>query len=209
MEPIHIYSDVICPWCFVGKVRLDKALATLKAEGGEIPPVIWHPYELNPETPEEGEDRLEYLHARYGPERVEMIDERLNAIAESEGFSFNWKGASRIPNTFKAHRLISYAQSQGQGHAVADALFRAYFLDGRDIGDEATLIAIGVECGLDKAALGEYFESNLGVAQLRAEEDDARHSGLRGVPYYLINRHPMYGAQETEIFMKVLTAAVH
>ena len=66
MEPVHIYSDVICPWCFVGKVRLDKALARIKSEGGETPEVIWHPYELNPETPEEGEDRLEYLHGKYG-----------------------------------------------------------------------------------------------------------------------------------------------
>ena len=126
MEPIHIYSDVICPWCFVGKIRLDKTLAKHKADGGEAPEVIWHPYELNPDTPDEGEDRLEYLHAKYGPERVEMIDERLNAIAETEGFKFNWDGASRIPNTLSlAHPgvgneallmrldLAGYAVSQG------------------------------------------------------------------------------------------------
>ena len=206
MEPIQIYSDVICPWCFVGKIRLDKALAQLKAEGKETPEIFWHPYELNPETPEEGENRLEYLESKYGAERVAMIDERLNAIAEAEGFRFNWAGASRVPNTFKAHRLIGFAQARGHGHALAGSLFKAYFLEGRDIGDEATLVKVGTETGLDKAELEVFFESNQGVGELRDDETQATQAGLRGVPYYLINRHPMYGAQEVETFIRALQA---
>jgi predicted DsbA family dithiol-disulfide isomerase len=206
MEPIQIYSDVICPWCFVGKIRLDKALARLKAEGKPVPEIFWHPYELNPDTPEEGEDRLGHLESKYGAERVAMIDERLNAIAEAEGFRFNWAGASRIPNTFKAHRLIGFAQAKGLGHAVAGALFNAYFLEGRDVGDEAVLVKLGAETGLDKDELERFFESNQGVGELRDDETQATQAGLRGVPYYLINRHPMYGAQEVETFLRALQA---
>jgi predicted DsbA family dithiol-disulfide isomerase len=209
MDTLHIYSDVICPWCFVGKTRLDKAMALRKAEGKDLPEVIWHPYELNPDTPEEGENRIEYLTSKFGPGRIEMMDERLQSIGATDGIAFNWNADSRIPNTFKAHRLISYAQSQGQGHAMAGALFKAYFADGRDIGDEKTLIAIGMECGLDSAVLKDYFEGNQGVNELRLEEEDAQNSGLRGVPYYLINGHSLMGAQEVEVFVKALNAAPH
>jgi predicted DsbA family dithiol-disulfide isomerase len=209
MEPLHIYSDVICPWCYVGKTRLDKALAKLQSQGKAVPDIYWHPYELNPDTPEGGENRVAYLESKYGPGRVEMMDQRLKDIGDAEGIAFHWDAASRIPNTFKAHRLIAFAQARGLGHALAGALFKAYFQDGRDVGDEATLVAIAEGSSLDGAALGAYFKGNQGVAELRQDEEEAQNGGLRGVPFYLINQHPLMGAQEVEVFMKVLMAEPH
>jgi predicted DsbA family dithiol-disulfide isomerase len=207
MEPLHIYSDVICPWCFVGKTRLDKAIMRLKAEGGAAPEIVWHPYELDPETPPEGEPMLERLAAKYGAERVAMIHERLDAIGEAEGIPFNgMKNVPRTPNTFKAHRLIAYAQKRGKGDEIAGLLFRAHFLEGRDVGDTATLVKIGQAAGFDAKELEGYYDGSEGVAELRAEEEDAMSSGLRGVPYYLINQHPMYGAQEVDTFLRALKA---
>jgi predicted DsbA family dithiol-disulfide isomerase len=209
MEPIHIYSDVICPWCFVGKARLDKALALRKAEGKPEPEIVWHPYELDPDTPPEGEDRKARLIAKYGADQLEMMDQRLTELGRAVGIEFNMEGIARTPNTFQAHRLTAFAQKRGQGHKMAGALFNAHFLEGKDIGDLKTLLGIGASLGLEASALEEYLNSNAEIAELREEEEEAMRLGLRGVPYYMINRRPMYGAQEVEIFVKALNAETH
>lgn len=204
IEPIHIYSDVVCPWCLVGKTRLDKALALLSAEGRESPEIFWHPYELNPDAPPDGEDRVERLSAKYGASQVKILDERLNAIGKTEGIPWDIQRIERIPNTFKAHRLIAFAQRQGKGHAMAGALFQAYFVDGVDIARTEVLLDIGVKQGLKEDELTIFFAGQEGVEQLRAEENEAINAGLRGVPYYLINGKPMVGAQDIETFIKAL-----
>jgi predicted DsbA family dithiol-disulfide isomerase len=210
MEAIHIYSDVICPWCFVGKTRLDKALAQRKTEGKELPEIVWHPYELDPDTPPEGEDRKARLIAKYGADQLEMMDQRLTDLGRAEGIAFNnMEGVSRTPNTFQAHRLTAFAQKKGKGHETAGALFKAHFLEGKDIGQMKTLLEIGVSLGLPGMELEAYMNSDADAAQLKEEEEEAMLLGLRGVPYYLINRHPMYGAQEVETFVKALNAEAH
>jgi predicted DsbA family dithiol-disulfide isomerase len=205
-EPIHIYSDVVCPWCFVGKTRLDKALAERKAVGHEPPEIFWHPYELYPDASPTGEDRVRALSAKYGASQVKMLDERLNAMGQAEGLALDIGKVTLIPNTFKAHRLIAFAQAKDKGHTMAGALFSAYFIECRDIGDLEVLLEIGAEQGLDREELERYFAGDQGVAQLRAEEDEAIQAGLRGVPYYLINGQPMVGAQDLAVFRQALNS---
>lgn len=205
-EPIHIYSDVVCPWCFIGKTRLDRALAHWKAQGRELPDIHWHPYELYPDASPGGEDRVRALGAKYGASQVKMLDERLNAMAKAEGLALDITRVTLIPNTFNAHRLIAYAQAKGLGHAMAGALFHAYFIEARQIGEKEALLEIGESQGFQREALERYFAGDEGVAQLRAEEDEAIQAGLRGVPYYLINGQAVVGAQEEVIFLRMLNS---
>jgi predicted DsbA family dithiol-disulfide isomerase len=203
MEPIHIFSDVICPWCFVGRVRLAKALKQLDLK----PAILWHPFELNPDTPVAGVDRHEYLVEKFGGESVlEMADERLKALAEQEGIPFNFEGMKRIPNTFQAHRLIALAEASGKGDQVADLLFRANFMQGKDVSDLKVLVEAGLGVGLDAKQVEGHLLGNEGAEALRLEEEEARRMGLRGVPYYIINEQRFYGAQEVETFASALRA---
>ena len=203
MEPIHIFSDVICPWCFVGRARLEKALK----QTGLKPEILWHPFELNPDTPPAGYDRHQYLSDKFGgDDAVAMADARLGALAEAEGIPFNFKAMQRIPNTFQAHRLIAFAERSGKGDQVADLLFRANFMLGQDVSDLKVLVEVGAKAGLDAGELEAHLKGKEGFEELAREEQEARDMGLRGVPYYIINEQRFYGAQEVATFVKALQA---
>jgi predicted DsbA family dithiol-disulfide isomerase len=206
MEPIHIYSDVICPWCYVGKARLDDALGQLGL-AGQVE-LVWHPFELDPGTPAEGKDRLKYL-ARYGsPEKLKEMDARLNGLAADAGIKdFNVGKASKIPNTFQAHRLMGWAGRRGKAHELADALFRANFSAGEDVSDLDVLVKAAESVGLDGAEARTWLKGAELTDELRAEEEQAHEMGIQGVPFYVINGQGLSGAQPLQVFLAALNEA--
>jgi predicted DsbA family dithiol-disulfide isomerase len=178
---IEIASDVICPWCYIGKRRLEKALALLD---GEVKPDIrWLPFQLNPDMPAGGMARAEYRSAKFGSvERGKQLDARVAAEGRGEGIEFAFERIERTPNTSAAHQLIDLAQSQGKAQQVVDALFRAYFEEARDIGDAEVLNSIALGSGVS----GWPGQANAkGVAEL---EDNMRSLGISAVPTFIFER---------------------
>jgi predicted DsbA family dithiol-disulfide isomerase len=178
---IEIASDVICPWCYIGKRRLEKALALLD---GEVKPEIrWLPFQLNPDMPKAGIPRAEYRKAKFGSvERARGLDARVAAEGQGEGISFAFERMERTPNTVAAHQLIDLAQKQGRGTPVVDALFHAYFEEARDIGDAAVLAEIAASAGVT----GWPQQSD--GKQVAALEEDVRNLGISAVPTFIIDR---------------------
>jgi predicted DsbA family dithiol-disulfide isomerase len=201
---IAVVSDVICPWCFIGKRRFDEALREAGVEG-EIE-VTWLPFELNPEMPEGGMDRDAYLDAKFGPGKRAEIEARLSQAAAENGVAFNWAGVTRTPNTRRAHMLIAIATSEGKGSAAAEALFRGYFLEGRDIGDIGALMDIGESIGLPRdlvqAAVTDERLDRL-IAESAAQ---AAANGVTGVPFFVIDdTWAVSGAQPTGVWREALS----
>ncbi|HET6521355.1 MAG TPA: DsbA family oxidoreductase, partial [Geminicoccaceae bacterium] len=187
---IEVYSDVICPWCFVGKRRLEAALAQLGDDAREVG-VTWRPFELNPDMPREGMDRAAYRAAKFGSaERSRELDARLRAVGAAAGLDFAFDRIGRTPNTFDAHRLIWFAQREGAGEAVVEALFRRYFLEGQDIGRREVLVDVGRGAGLDAGAVGRMLDGDGGAREVRTEEQGAYRLGLRGVPLFVVDGRP-------------------
>jgi predicted DsbA family dithiol-disulfide isomerase len=178
---IEIASDVICPWCYIGKRRLEKALTMLE---GEVKPEIrWLPFQLNPGMPKEGIPRAEYRKAKFGSvERARGLDARVAAEGEGEGIAFAFERMERTPNTIAAHQLIDLAQKQGRGTPVVDALFRAYFEEARDIGDAAVLTEIAANAGVTG------WPQQADARQVAATEEDLRNLGISAVPTFILGR---------------------
>ena len=177
---IEIVSDVICPWCYIGKRRLEKALALVP----ELKPEIhWLPFQLNPDMPREGVARAEYRKAKFGSvERGRQLDARVAAEGKGEGIAFAFDRMQRTPNTVAAHRLIALAQKQGVGQAVVDSLFKAYFEDAEDIGDAAVLNRISVENQI------KGWPHNADEKEVAALEASMRGFGISAVPTFLFDR---------------------
>lgn len=200
---IDIYSDVICPWCYVGKSRLERAL---KQWNGSVPVKIsWRPFQLNPTMPPQGMDRRQYLEAKFGgPAAAQAIYGQVSAAGAGEGIPFAFERIARTPNTFPAHRLIWLAGRHGKQDEVVEILFRQYFLKGEDIGNVETLARGAVEAGLDQAAIETFLGSNEGMEVVQAEEAAGRRLGISGVPYFVLNgTHVLSGAQPPERFLTV------
>ena len=178
---IEVVSDVICPWCYIGKRRLEKALALLD---GEVSAEIrWLPFQLNPGMPPQGMPRAEYRKAKFGSlERARQLDARVVTEGRGEGIEFAFDRIERTPNTVAAHALVGLAQEQGRGAAAVDALFRAYFEDASDIGDGAVLAAIAERCGVSGWPRQE------GVKQVAALEESLRGLGISAVPTFIFAR---------------------
>ncbi|HSA90152.1 MAG TPA: DsbA family oxidoreductase [Burkholderiales bacterium] len=176
---LEIASDVICPWCYIGKRRLEKALGLLKNE--VTPQISWLPFQLNPGMPKEGMPRAEYRKAKFGSlERSRQLDARVIAEGRSEGIEFAFERIERTPNTVAAHKLIQTAQQTGLGDLVKDALFRAYFEEARDIGDPAVLADLAARCGV------KGWPEN--APDLAALEDEVRAMGITAVPTFIFDR---------------------
>lgn len=200
---IAIFSDVICPWCFLGKRRLEGALDQLGLIRSTL--IQWLPFELNPDMPEGGMERAAYRAHKFGPKRADALDRDMIALGWAEGIAFAFDRQTRTPNTRKAHLLIAHAHREGRGPAAAEALFTAYFVDARDIGGDQVLTDIGVGIGLDHAAL----EAALGDDQLRDSiidrETEAARLGLAGVPFFIIDdAWTVSGAQSTDAWVDLL-----
>ena len=198
---IEIASDVICPWCYIGKRRLEKALALLD---GEVKPEIrWLPFQLNPDMPKAGIPRAEYRKAKFGSvERARGLDARVAAEGQGEGISFAFERMERTPNTVAAHQLIDLAQKQGRGTPVVDALFHAYFEKARDISNTAVLAEIAASAGVT----GWPQQSD--GEQVAALEEDVRNLGISAVPTFIIDRKlGVSGAHPPEALMQAIREA--
>jgi predicted DsbA family dithiol-disulfide isomerase len=205
MLTVDVYSDVICPWCFVGKRRLEKGLAL----AGKFATVRWHPFELNPDIPREGVERRAYRVKKFGSwERSLEQDAQVGRAFSGEGLAFNPDRMARTPNTFDAHRVIWLAGGRGVQDAVVEALFRAYFTDGRDLSDRATLAAVAGGGGLDPGEVDELLAGDRGAAEVREWEQQGRRLGISGVPFFVVNgRVALSGAQPPELFFKAFEQA--
>lgn len=201
---VDIVSDAICPWCFIGKRRFERALAQAPKDFEVL--VGWRPYQLNPEMAPEGMDRKAYLAAKFGGDaKADRIYQSVREAGAAEGIDFNFAGMKRTPNTIDAHRLIGVAERAGMQDAVVEGLFRAYFLDGRDIGDADTLAEIGAAGGLDAKVVRDYLGGRDDVERVENEDGMARRMGIQGVPCFIFNRkYAISGAQEPAVFLEVL-----
>jgi predicted DsbA family dithiol-disulfide isomerase len=178
---IEVFSDVVCPWCFVGKRRLAKAMKKL---GWDDIPVHWKAFQLNPDMPRGGIERKEYRTKKFGSlEYAQQLDSHMMAVGAQENIEFHLDRIERAPNTFDAHRLIWIAGREGAQDKVVEALFRAYFTDGRDIGDPEILESIAQSCGLSPA----FLETDLGKSEVLADRREAHERRISSVPSFLVN----------------------
>ncbi|KIC22371.1 polyketide biosynthesis protein [Leisingera sp. ANG-Vp] len=200
---LDILSDPICPWCYIGKTHLDKALA----EVPDHPFVIeWHPFQLNPDMPREGMDRREYLERKFGgKEGAVKAYAPVVEHAEKAGLSINFEAMKRTPNTLDAHRLIHWAGIEGKQTEVVDALFQAYFADAKDIGDHAVLTGIAKDAGLDADATARLLEGDSDVEAIRDRDAHSRKMGVSSVPTFIVaNQHAVPGAQPPELWKQAI-----
>jgi predicted DsbA family dithiol-disulfide isomerase len=198
---IEVYSDVICPWCYVGKRRLERALQQL--DGGLKTEIHWRPFQLNPTMPQQGMDRRVYLETKFGSLRVfEEMEQHLLEAGKTEQIPFAFGKIVRTPNTFQAHRLIWYAGQQGHQDAIVNELFKGYFEEGFDIGSASVLTELADRAGLKAAA---FLESDDGCAEVKAEEVVGHKLGIRAVPYFVLdNAYGISGAQPVEVFVAAI-----
>ena len=200
---VDVVSDVVCPWCFIGKRRLEKALA-LKPE---IPvEVRFHPYFLNPWVPREGISRDEYLTTKFGsPDRYKGIAGRVQAAAAEEGLVYDSSKMKRQPNTTDAHRLIFWASSIGKSAEMKQRLMDLYFTEGGDLTDREVLVKAAADIGLEAAKVREALASDADLAAVEAAADQAKDAGIDGVPFFIIgNLAAISGAQSPEVIANAI-----
>ena len=208
---IDVISDVACPWCFVGRRRLGAALALLAEHDPALRPVVsWHPFQLNPDLPREGIDRRAYLEAKFGgAEGAAETYERVRAAGKTVGIDFAFERILRQPNTLDAHRLISWAQARGSAEDVVERLFRAYFLEGRFVGDPQVLAAVAAEAGQDGAAVSAMLASEEGAQQILDMDRRVRELGVTGVPFFIFaGKVAVSGAQEPGTLVDAMLQAL-
>lgn len=204
---IEIFSDIICPWCFIGKQRLDRVLATELGEGIEL---RWRPYLLYPNLPSEGIDRAALLKNRYGEDAdPSRVPERIRMEAEEEKLTLRFDLIRRTPNTLQAHRLMEYAFScDSTGalqHELSERLFRAYFCEGVDVGDQAALCEQAEQVGLSAHDVGDFLASDAELDEIRQQLERAPEIGISGVPgYYLAEGFLLPGAQTSETMGQII-----
>jgi predicted DsbA family dithiol-disulfide isomerase len=199
---IDIVSDVICPWCFIGKRRLEKALAR---RPDVTPALAWRPFQLNPDMPPGGMARQDYLAAKFGgAQHAGRIYDTIAEAGASVGIAFAFERIRRTPNTRNAHRLIRHAERHGRADALVDGLFRGYFIEGRDLGDRDTLAGIAGEAGLDAGDAAEFLGGDEDLAEMLAEDRGARRLGINAVPCFIVeHQYAISGAQEPEFFLPI------
>ena len=207
---IDIVSDVVCPWCYIGKRHVEQAIAQWQIKHPDATVnVRWHPFQLNPDLPLEGTDRKGYLEQKFGgPQRAKEIYARVAAAGRAAGLELNFDAILKQPNTLAAHALMAYAQMVDDGahaDAVAEGLFKAYFVDGEFIGDVSVLVAIAVDCGLDGEATRAVLSQQATLDQIAAQDASARQQGISGVPYFIFNNKvAVSGAQPADALLDAM-----
>ncbi|SHI41274.1 Predicted dithiol-disulfide isomerase, DsbA family [Palleronia salina] len=203
MIKLDILSDPICPWCLIGKTRLDQVLQDRPDHPFTIE---WHPFQLNPDMPPEGMDRRDYLETKFGGrEGAVKAYAPVVEAAEATGLDIAFDRIERTPNTLDAHRMIHWAGLEGRQAAMVAALFNAYFMQGRDIGDHDTLLALAGDVGMDREMTARLLDSDADRADIAARDAHARARGVTGVPTFIIaERHAVPGAQPPELWHNVL-----
>jgi predicted DsbA family dithiol-disulfide isomerase len=202
---LSIVSDAICPWCYVGKRRLEQAFALM--DGASRPRVTWRPFELNPQMPKAGIDRREYRMRKFGSwERSLQMDAQLAEVGKSVGITFRHDLMKRTPNTFDAHRLIWLAGQLHAQDAMVETLFRAYFSEGRNIGDVNVLAELAAIAGIERARAEAMLAGNEGSSEVAGEEEVAMRAGLSGVPTFVLDGRVLFsGAQSPELIAQTLS----
>ena len=202
--PLDVISDVMCPWCYIGKRRLEKALATTRDYIATD--VRWRPYQLDATIPEGGMDRAEYLDRKFGgPEGVKQVYDPVKAAGENEGIPFNFKAISRSPNTLNAHRIIRWAQTTGHQDEVVERLFQLYFLEGADLTDHKVLIEAAATAGMEEELVERLLNSDADMAETREEIELAQKMGVTGVPTFIVgNKYAVVGAQAADILASAI-----
>ncbi|MEM6276075.1 MAG: DsbA family oxidoreductase [Pseudomonadota bacterium] len=203
MIKLDIISDPICPWCYIGKTQLDRALK-------EVPDhpftIEWHPFQLNPDMPAGGMDRAEYLERKFGgKENAVNVYGQIARHAEDIGLEANLGGIKRTPNTVDAHRLIHWAGIEQRQTFAVDALFKAYFVENRDIGDHEVLADIADGIGMDAAVVLKLLATEEDAPMIRDRDAHSREMGITGVPTFIVaGKHAVPGAQPPELWAKVI-----
>ncbi|MBM1309532.1 DsbA family oxidoreductase [Sulfitobacter mediterraneus] len=200
---LDIMSDPICPWCYIGKAHLDKALA----ERPDHPFVIeWHPFQLNPDMPAGGMDRRAYLEGKFGgKEAAVRAYAPVVEHAGKAGLTINFEAMQRTPNTLNAHRLIHWSGIEGRQTAAVSALFKAYFVDARDIGDVEVLADIADSIEMDAAVVAKLLQSDEDAQSIRDRDAHSREMGINSVPTFIVgNQHAVPGAQPPALWLKVI-----
>jgi len=215
---VDVVSDVVCPWCFIGKRHLDRALALWHEEhpASEVT-VRWHPYFLNPDTPEAGEPYRPFLEKKFGgPKQLEELWQRVSEAGRTAGIEFAFEKIELRANTLNAHRLIYHAQNHDSGvgagatatAALVEALFAAQFLEGRHIGDRGVLADVAAACGWKREAILRYLESAEDADAVRNAVEQAQRMGIRGVPFFMFNNKlAASGAQPPEALLQAMREA--
>ncbi len=203
MIKLDILSDPICPWCYIGKANLDRAL---EAHPDHPFAIEWHPFQLNPDMPEGGMDRRDYLETKFGGrENAVQVYGRIAEAAEAAGLALDFSRIQTTPNTIDAHRLIHWAGLEGRQTAAVSRLFKAYFEDGRDIGAKDVLLDIADGIGLDREMVARLLDSDADADDIRARDAHTRERGVTGVPTFVIgNQHVVPGAQPPELWNQVI-----
>jgi predicted DsbA family dithiol-disulfide isomerase len=201
----EVISDVICPWCFIGKRRLEKAIAA----HGEPVKVQWHAFQLNPTMPKEGISRREYRIRKFGSwERSMQLDANIVATGKDEGIHFNFDRMERTPNTVDAHRLIWLADKDGVQDAVVEALFLAYFTEGRDISNKQTLLEVVAKAGLDRGKAEAVLKGDEGMEAIKEAGEQAQRLRVDSVPFFVVNgKITLSGAQQPDTFLEAFRQA--
>lgn len=200
---LDIMSDPICPWCYIGKTHLDRALAAHPDHPFQIE---WHPFQLNPDMPPEGMDRRAYLEGKFGGKQGAIrAYAPVVEHAEAAGLKIDFEGMERTPNTLNAHRLIHWSGIEGRQTAAVSALFQAYFVDARDIGDIDVLSDIADQIELDASVIRKLLASDADADEIRARDAHARKMGISSVPTFIVGQsHAVPGAQSPELWEKVI-----
>jgi predicted DsbA family dithiol-disulfide isomerase len=204
---IDVVSDVVCPWCFIGKKRLEKALALRPDTPVEV---RWHPYFLNDWVPREGISRDEYLTKKFGsPERYKSIAGRVADAAAAEGLAYNVGGIARQPNTLDCHRLILWARNTGDPGRMKQRLMELYFTEGADLTDREVLVQAAADCGMDPAVTRDLLASDRDVERVTQEAEQAKEAGIDGVPCFILGGvMAVSGAQDPVYLADAMDRAV-
>lgn len=205
---VDVVSDVVCPWCYIGKRKLEVALAALDADAVPVT-VRWHPFQLNPDLPAQGVPREAYLEAKFGGKaRAEELYARIRTVGAELGIRFAFERIERQPNTLDAHRLIAWAQERGDAGPLVERMFDAYFSQGRFLGELDELVALAAESGLAGGESRAILGSERYRAEVEAEYREAQEAGITGVPFFIFNgRTAVAGAHDPPTLLEAIAAA--
>jgi predicted DsbA family dithiol-disulfide isomerase len=202
---IDVISDVVCPWCYLGKRKLDAAMKQVEAFSYDV---RWRPFQLDPTIPPEGIARSEYMSRKFGAEKIAAIHARLEEAGQEEGLSFAFDKITRSPNTLDAHRLIRWAQPSGKQSDIVERLFKLYFVEGQDIGDRNVLIDVARQAELDVDLITRLFAEGVDIVPVQEEMSTAARMGISGVPFFIFGgKYAVSGAQPVDALVGVIWKA--
>jgi predicted DsbA family dithiol-disulfide isomerase len=204
---IDVISDTICPWCYIGKKRLDAALAQRPELSIDV---VYRPFQLNPDTPREGLDRKDHVSKKFGnKEQAKQVFDNIAQTGKQDGIDFDFTLQSRLPNTLDSHRLNHWAHTAGVQDDVVEKLFERYFLEGDDVGDPKVLLEVATEAGMDIEVVERLLQSDADEDSIRDEEAVGRNMGVTGVPCFIIDKkYALVGAQDTDMLLRAIDQAV-